>query len=88
MNVLDQVETDYEGASDEEYLKTMGEDISLVKKVIEKYRRARMKANYFQSVRAEVSRYNRNRGLRPRDIDKLTRKLIKKMKDEEKKVKP
>lgn len=79
--VLDQVETSYEGASDPDYLKTMGESISLVYSVIRKYKKARGKANYFQSVRAEVSRHNRNRGLRPRDIDKLTRKVIKKIKE-------
>lgn len=78
--VLDQVNTDYEAASDEDYLKTMGENIKLVNNVIMKYREARQKANEFQSYRAEVSR--RNRDMRPRDIDKLTRKLIKKIREE------
>lgn len=79
--VLDQVCTDYEAASNEEYLKSMGENIKLVNDVIKKYRAARVKANEFQSVRAYVSKRNRN--LRPRDIDKLTRKVMKKMREED-----
>ncbi len=82
--VLDQVLTDYEAASDEEYLQSMGKTIDLVRNVLTKYKKAREKANYFQSVRAEVSRHNRNRGLRPRDIDTLTRQVIKKIKEEKK----
>ncbi len=78
--MLDQVNTDYEAASDEDYLKTMGENIKLVNNVIKKYKEARHKANEFQSYRAEVSRHNRN--MRPRDIDKLTRKIIKKIREE------
>lgn len=78
--MLDQVNTDYEAASDEDYLKTMGENIKLVNNVIKKYKEARQKANEFQSYRAEVSRHNRN--MRPRDIDKLTRKIIKKIREE------
>lgn len=84
LEVLDQVRTDFEAANDKEYLERTEEIMGEVNKVIDKYRRARMKANYFQSVRAEVARYYSNRMLRPRDIDKLTRKLIKKMEDEKK----
>lgn len=75
--VLDQVCTDYEAASDEGYLQSMGEMIKLVKNVIAKYKKARQKANYYQLVRAEVSRHNRGRCMRACDIDKLTRKYIK-----------
>lgn len=79
--VLDQVCTDYEAASDEDYLRSMGESIKLVNNVIAKYRKARYKANEFQSVRAVVSRHNRGRCMRARDIDKLTREYIKKLKE-------
>ena len=78
--VLDQVVTDYEAASDQDYLKTMGEAIGHVYKVLRKYQVARREANEFKQVRAYVAERNRNRGLRARDIDKLTRQEIKKIK--------
>lgn len=78
-SVLDQVKTDYEAASDQDYLKTMGESIEQVYKVLRKYQAALRKANEFKSIRAYVA--ERNRGLRARDIDKLTRQVIKKIKD-------
>ena len=68
-----------EAATDEGYIAAAETHIKALYDVMEKYKKAREKANYFQMVRAEVSRRNRNRGLRPRDIDALTRKLIKKM---------
>lgn len=80
--VLDQVRTDYEAASDEEYLKTMGENMDLVNNVIDKYRKARYKANTFQQIRAEVSRHNRGRCVLAKDIDKMARKIMKQLKEE------
>ena len=82
--VLDQVCTDYEAASDEEYLTTMGENIKLVNNVIDKYRKARYRANTFQQIRAEVSRHNRNLCVPAKDIDAMARKLMKKLKEENK----
>lgn len=82
--VLDQICTDYEAASDEEYLETMGENIKLVNSVIDKYRKARYKANTFQQIRAEVSRHYRNRCVLAKDIDKMARNLMKKLKEENK----
>lgn len=81
--VLDQVETDYEAASNEEYLETMSETISLVKNVIKKYKKARQKAADFQIARAYVAEQNRNKGFTPRYIDKLTRKLLREIKKKE-----
>lgn len=78
---LDQVTTDYEAASDEIYLKTMGDNIDLIKNVIKKYKRARYKANEFQSILAVVAAKNRGRCVLARDIDKITRNLIKKLKE-------
>lgn len=74
---ISQVETDLEAATNEQYCEDTNECLNALYRVIEKYHKARYKTNYFQSVRAEVSRRNRN--MRPRDIDKLTRRLIKKL---------
>jgi len=76
-----QVQSEIEGASDEEFLKDASTAIEALYSVQDKYMKARHKANYFQSVRAEVSRKNQNRGLRPRDIDTMTRRIIKKSKE-------
>ena len=81
--VLDQVRTDYEAASNEEYLQSMGETMSHVRNVLEKYKKARKKAADFQMARAYVAERNRNKGMRPRDIDRLTRQLLRKIKTEE-----
>lgn len=80
--VLDQVETDYEAASDTDYIKTMGESIDHVNKVLRKYKAAIQKAKEFQHARAYVAEKNRNRGLRARDIDRITRQVIKKTKED------
>lgn len=82
--VLGQVCADYEAASNEECLEVMGENIKLVNNVIEKYRKARYKANTLQQIRAEVSRHNRNRCVLAKDIDKMARKKMKKLKEENK----
>ena len=80
VQVLDQVCTDCEAASNEDYLEYMEKTIALVNNVIRKYKSARKKAVDFQQVRAFVAERYRNRGLRPRDIDKLTRQVLKKIK--------
>ena len=77
--VIDQVCTDYEAASNEEYLESMGKSIDLVRNVLMKYKSARQKAREYQQVRAYVAEKNRNRNLRARDIDKLARKVLRKM---------
>lgn len=80
--VLDQVCTDYEAAFDEEYIQSMTVTIDLVQNVIRKYKKARQRANEFQQARAYVAEHNRNRGLRPRDIDRMTRQVLKKIKND------
>lgn len=80
--VLNQVGTDYEAASDKKYLESMSETIGLVNNVLDKYKKARFKAAEFKQVRAYVAERNRNR-LRPRDIDKVARQLLKKIKEGE-----
>ena len=81
--VLEQVVTDYEAATSEEYIAEMGANIDLMQNVLDKYRKAMRKARDFQSVRAYVAEKQRGK-LRPRDIDKLARKLQKKMQEESK----
>jgi len=76
---ITQIETDLEAASDEQYCKDASNCLDALYNINEKYHRARQKANYFQMARAEVSKHNRN--LRPRDVDKLTRKFIKHLKE-------
>lgn len=76
---INQVESALEGASDEDYIEAANASLGLLENVMYKYKKARQKANDFQYVRAEVARRNHNRGMRPRDIDALTRKLIKEM---------
>ena len=76
---IGQVEGAAEAATDEEYLADAEVHLEALYAVMDKYKKARQKANEFQYVRAEVARRNRNKGLRPRDIDKLTRQVIKRM---------
>lgn len=81
--VLDQVCTDYEAATNEEYLQSMGKTIDLARNVLTKYKKARQKSADFKMARAYVAERNRNKGLRPRDIDRLTRQLLKKIESKE-----
>ncbi|MBQ7462443.1 MAG: hypothetical protein IJS63_09365 [Bacteroidaceae bacterium] len=76
---IGQIETSVEAATDEEYLADAEVNLNALYSVMGKYKKARQKANEFQYIRAEVARRACNRGLRPRDIDKLTRQLIKRM---------
>lgn len=77
-----QLEGDYESATDEEYCEMANKSLKALYNVSRKYKAAREKANEFQRVRMFVAEKNRNRGLRPRDIDALTRKVIKKMRED------
>lgn len=74
---MEQVETEMESATNEDFLNIANTHIKALYDLIDKYKKAREKANLFQMARAEVSK--RNRHLRPRDIDRLTRQVIKKM---------
>lgn len=77
-DILDQVETDYSAASDPDYLNTMGETIDHVNNVLRKYKKACQKDAEFKQARFYVA--ERNPHLSPREIDKMTRKLIRKIK--------
>lgn len=81
--VLEQVCTDYEAATNEEYLQSMDKTIDLVRNVLTKYKKERQKSDDFKMARAYIAERNRNNGLRPRDIDRLTRQLLKKIESKE-----
>ena len=65
---ITQVEADLEAATNEQYCEDANNCLDALYCINKKYHNARQKANFFQTVRAEVSRRNRN--MRPRDIDK------------------
>lgn len=79
---IGQVEGAVEAATNEEYLEDAETHLKALYAVMKKYKNARQKANEFQAVRAEVARRNRNRGMRPRDIDKLARLVFKRIKQD------
>lgn len=80
-NMLEQVRSDYEAATDQDYINFMRYRIVLVQNVLNKYRAAKRKALEFQQVRAYVASRNSNKRLTAREIDKLARKLYKKLKN-------
>ena len=65
-------------AANEDFARDASEAIEALHSISTKYLKKREEANFFQAVRAEVSKHNRY--LRPRDIDKLARKLLKEKK--------
>lgn len=80
--ILDQACTDYEAASDEQYLNTMAANINLVNKVISKYREAKKRASDFRLARACV-REKSNGRLSEKDIDKAARILVRKIREDD-----
>lgn len=78
--ILDQVNTDYEAASDEQYLNTMAANINLVNKVLSKYREAKKRADDFRLAR-ECIRAKANGRLSEKDIDKEARILVRKFRE-------
>lgn len=78
---INQLEGDMEAATNENYLSEATENCAALYNVINKYEKARIKSNEFKYVRAEVARLNRGRGLRPRDIDSITRRVMRKKKE-------
>lgn len=74
---IDQIRTDME-AADEEYARDAEVAIDNLYSISRKYLKKREEANYFQQVRLSVSKRNPN--MKPQDVDKLTRRLIKQIK--------
>ena len=75
---INQIQTEIEAASDEGFLEDACRYQSDLYQIMVKYKKARYKAREFQQVRAFVAEKNRGH-LRPRDIDKMARKLLKKI---------
>ena len=77
LSVLDHIITDYESASDENFIEQAEEDIALLNDIIEKYNKAVYKAAVLKEVRKFVA--EKNTGISQRDIDKKARKLLRKI---------
>lgn len=79
--VVNQASTDYECASEENYLISMDKAINLVRNVLLKYRKSREQSEEFKQIRASVAERYRGKGLRSRDIDSLARQVLKAIKN-------
>lgn len=75
---IDKIEEDVGEGTNEEFAAEATKHQAALNNIMKKYKKAREKSLYFQMIRAEISKHNRH--LRPKDIDKLTRKYIIKMK--------
>lgn len=71
---IGQIETEIESAEDETFIEDANNSLKHLYSIMEKCKKEREKAYYFKAVRAEVRKLNR--GKRPQDIDKLTRRLM------------
>lgn len=74
--VYNQVALDYEAASDEVYLKTMGEELRLVSCVLNKWNLAKKKAENLKIIKAVIKQKKRTAGEKIDDIDKLARLIL------------
>lgn len=77
---LDQIRDALEAASDEEYITSAKEAMDYLYNVIDKYRTARVKANELNDARSYVR--SRNGWMPQAKVDKIARKLIKKIHNE------
>lgn len=78
---INQIESEVEAASNKAFIKDANNAQSALYNIMEKYKKARYKASEFQEVRAIVAERNRERCLRPRDIDALARKVLRKIRE-------
>ena len=72
-----QIQTEIEGASNEDFLDDACRHQSALYSIMEKYKKARYRARVFQNVRAYLAEKYRGRCALSRDIDKMARKLLK-----------
>ena len=75
--IQDQVMTDYEAASDENYLATMGVELDLVSSVLTKWLKARKRAETLKVIKAVIRQEKREAGEPIGNIDKLARRILK-----------
>lgn len=78
---ITQIGNDIEGASDEVFVNDACNSQSALYRIMEKYKKARYKAREFQEVRAMVAEKNRGRCIMARDIDRMTRKFMRYLKE-------
>lgn len=71
---IGQVEEEVESAIDETFIKDAKICLKHLYEIMEKYKKGKERLKRFKVIRAMVS--NRNKGLSPKDIDKLTRQII------------
>ena len=76
-----QLESEIESALDENFLNNAKNSLSALYRIMEKYKKAKYKAREFQSVRALVAEKNRGRCIMARDIDRMTRKFMRYLKE-------
>lgn len=76
---MTQMQTQLKGASDQNDINDISEALEDLNGIRKKYQKARRSANEFQSVRASIAERYKGK-LLPRQIDALTRKVIKNMK--------
>lgn len=74
--VRDQVRTDYEAASDENYLATMGVELDLVSTVLDKWLKARERAEKLKIIKAVILQKKRAAGEPFGNVDRLARRIL------------
>lgn len=81
---IEQLHSIIEGATFEDFIDDASSQLKSLYNVMEKYKKEKCKALEFQEVRTSVAEHNRGHNLRSRDIDAMARKLLKKIKQDEK----
>lgn len=76
---VNQIQTEIEGASDKVFLEDANKHQSALYHIMVKYKKARKKANNFHSIRKVIVKKTQGWNLKARDIDSMTRKVLKKM---------
>lgn len=76
---LDQIRDALESASDEEYIDSAKDAINCLYDVLDKYKKARVKANELNQCRSYIR--SKNRWMPQTELDKMARVLLKKTKE-------
>lgn len=79
---VNQIQTEIEGASDEGFLKDADKHQNALYRIMVKYKKASKKANNFHSIRKEIVKKTQGWNLKARDIDLMTRMVLKKMNED------
>lgn len=76
---INQIESEVEAASNKAFIEDANKAQSALYNIMEKYKKERDKASEFQVVRKLVAVSKEGRCLKPREIDALARKLLRKI---------